>query len=222
MPIGKIEICNMALRLVNCSTINSLDEASDQARKCKSFYDMAVSFLLRELPWHFALACFQLAPSAFVHPHWRYTYGLPSDMLYALRVFPSTGNAGFDRLAEERAEYDWRFEVGTARVQKAASSAPEFTKMLFTDCSAAMLEYIVCIKDETLFDAHFTEALTLKLAALLAPPLTGDTRVAQYYESRLAAALQHARVLNADEGRHRALKQQRRSKILEVRRGRRF
>lgn len=47
MAVSMVGICNMALRLVKSQSINSLDEASDQARKCNEFYDMALDFLLR-------------------------------------------------------------------------------------------------------------------------------------------------------------------------------
>ena len=56
MTVSMVGICNMALRLVKSQSINSLDEASDQARKCREFYDMALDFLLREAVWFFLRA----------------------------------------------------------------------------------------------------------------------------------------------------------------------
>ncbi|MDO4561443.1 MAG: hypothetical protein Q4C86_10890 [bacterium] len=211
--VSIVGICNMALRLVNVQTIDSLDEASDPARKCKDFYDMALDFLLREAVWHFARSFFQLSRLAFVHPHWRHVYGLPDDFLYAVRVFPCELDGEENYRQERYSSADARFEI--ARL----GGATDRSSVCLTDVPRAMLEYVARVTDPTVFDAHFVELLTLKLAALLAPPLTGAAQLAQYYESRLAQALQHAKALNAGEGRRREVKRPRESSFILARRG---
>lgn len=213
MAVSMVGICNMALRLVKSQSINSLDEASDQARKCNEFYDMALDFLLREAVWHFAKSFFQLGDSVLTHPHWRYVYKLPSDFLYAVRVFPCGLDGEENYRAEMLSEEDARFEI--ARL----GGSTDVSSVCLTDVPRAMLEYVARVTDPTVYDAHFVELLSLKLAALLAAPLTGDVQMSQYYESRLAQALQHARVLNANEGRHRGVKRSRESSFILARRG---
>ena len=213
MTVSMVGICNMALRLVKSQSINSLDEASDQARKCREFYDMALDFLLREAVWHFAKSFFQLGDSVLTHPHWRYVYKLPADFLYAVRVFSCGLDGDENYCAEMLREEDARFEI--ARL----GGSTDVSSVCLTDVPRAMLEYVARVTDPTVFDAHFVELMSLKLAALLAVPLTGEPKMAQYYEGRLAAALQHARVLNANEGRHRRVKRPGESSFVLARRG---
>lgn len=148
-----------------------------------------------------------------IHPHWRYVYKLPADFLYAVRVFPCGLDGEENYRAEMLSEEDARFEI--ARM----GGSTDVSSVCLTDVPRAMLEYVARVTDPTVYDAHFVELLSLKLAALLAAPLTGDVQMSQYYESRLAQALQHARVLNANEGRHRGVKRSRESSFILARRG---
>lgn len=174
---------------------------------------MALDFLLREAVWHFAKSFFQLGDSVLTHPHWRYVYKLPADFLYAVRVFSCGLDGDENYCAEMLSEEDARFEI--ARL----GGSTDVSSVCLTDVPRAMLEYVARVTDPTVFDAHFVELMSLKLAALLAVPLTGEPKMAQYYEGRLAAALQHARVLNANEGRHRRVKRPGESSFVLARRG---
>lgn len=73
---SKISICNRALHLIgNGRGINSLDEATAEARICSKFYDTALASLLAAHNWMFALCegeCTEIASNTgffFAYPN---------------------------------------------------------------------------------------------------------------------------------------------------------
>lgn len=201
-----ISICNAALRMLKVSTINSLTEGSEQARACSAVYDGARRALLRLATWNFARTFCELAASAAWTGNslWRYAYVLPTDCLYAMRVFASgamseaAGTAAFAQQASAAAA-DERFELGL--IKEEIGGVSNMARVVFTNADGAYLEYIADVKDPKLFDPMFAKALSYNLAAELAIPLAGSSEAGSYYARLADEALASARLACANEGR---------------------
>ena len=207
-----ISICNAALRMIKVSTINSLTEGSEQARACAAVYDGARRGLLRLVTWNFARTFAPLALSASwkENPLWRFAYVLPTDCLYAVRVYPADmmayAAAGASAVyADGRPQQltegsaDARFEAGLLKEDIGGIS--NMTKVIFTDAEGAYLEYVADVSDPKLFDPMFAEVLSYKLASCLAIPLAGADGAGAYYARLADEALSAARLACANEGR---------------------
>jgi hypothetical protein len=75
-----IDICNRSLNLLGERSISSLDENTQNARRCSLEYDQARLTVLRMHPWSFATKRVRLAPLT-ITPEFGYTsqYSLPRD-----------------------------------------------------------------------------------------------------------------------------------------------
>ena len=106
---------------------------------------------------------------------WSYFYTLPADFLRLLQLNAYDAN-----------EPTTRWEVGGG--------------LLLTNEEEANVKYVYKVTDENLFDPLFVDALTLKLAAKLAKPLTGSSQLAEGFLTeylRITAPL--ARRIDASE-----------------------
>ena len=59
--MDKITICNMALSRIGVQNLDRMDEASEPARLCTQFYDVARKNVLRRFAWPFATRRVSLA-----------------------------------------------------------------------------------------------------------------------------------------------------------------
>lgn len=157
MASADIEICNLALaHLGNSDGIANFTEASTPARACKQFYAQVIDEVLRDFPWSFArtfeaLALVQAAPTA----EWAFSYRYPSGAL-AIRRIPSGCRVD---TAETRIPYI---------VARDASGL-----LLLTDKEDATVEYTARVDDVGLYPPDFVQTAALKLAAWIAPQVTG-------------------------------------------------
>ena len=150
--MNQVEICNMALlRLGHDRTIADLEEQSAEAGYLKTFWDSCRKATLRAGAWNFATKTTTLAASTDTSDEWDYIYALPARCLRAVEIVNIYSKAPEDRIA-----YEIR------------------GKQLYTDQPDAKLKFIVDLDDENLFDAEFVDALTYRLAAEVAMPLTQD------------------------------------------------
>lgn len=159
--MNQVEICNMALlRLGHDRTIADLEEQSAEAGYLRTFWDSCRKATLRASAWNFATRSVTLAASVDTSDEWDYVYTLPARCLRAIELVNIYSKAPEDRIP---------FEIRG--------------KQLFTDQSDAKLKYIVDLDDENLFDPEFVDALTYRLAAEVAMPLTQDmSRQARMFE----------------------------------------
>lgn len=151
-------ICNMALaHLGQSASITSLDDATPDAQACARFYALCRDAVLRDFPWPFAtttalLGLVAVQPS----PVWLYSYRYPADCLRALQI-PN----GISRVLTPTTQVPWKEGIDATG------------KLLYTDQPNALLEYVVRVADPTLFPPDFVEALSYRLAAAIAPQVTG-------------------------------------------------
>ena len=214
--LSVIDICNKALSLINVSNINDLSEASAQARTCSFHYEISRDSLLREHPWGFARTFSTLAQTGSSHPHWDYVYALPPEYLYGINIFPADNNTVPSSGEIFQEDVPEQFLIEAAYRYELANM--EGDRVILSNVPNAMMEYVKRITDVTLFDATFVDTLTYKLASDMAMPLTGDSRLSAYYNERFVQALQHAKVMAANEAKHKPLPRARTSSFTRARR----
>ena len=87
-----VQVCNASLVRAGLGTIASLDEASEEASKCRALLSATVDYVLSLHPWSCSIARQVLAligeSGTGQRPVWPYRYGhsLPVGMLRAIRI----------------------------------------------------------------------------------------------------------------------------------------
>lgn len=168
------DICNMALGFIGKQSIVTLEDHDANAIKCKLYYDTCRQKILRSFEWNFARKQEQLAVIDMDRKGWRYVYNYPEDCLLAYRVF--TDNT-----------QDSEFNI---------VSVNENVKGIATQADRAWLDYLVDIKDLSLFPADLTMAFAHLLASKVAIALAGSSQTSaeQYrlYEMTIGEAKRNA------------------------------
>jgi hypothetical protein len=187
MATSDAEICNLALgHLGDSDGIASLDEASKAARACNLYYEQARDEVLQEMQPPFArrtaalgLVTDYTAGTAFYE--YGYAYRFPADALAVFRI-----QNGATRYATATNRPAWRI------------MSDDDGALLYMDQADAVVEYTVRITDPSRFTPDFVQALALKLAAYIAPSLTGGDptklreRNLALYQHQLGIAMTNA------------------------------
>lgn len=158
---SRTQIANLALIKIGVSKqISNVDtDTSREAITIRTLMDQEIAFVLRDFPWPFATAYETLALVAGTstvpaNNDWQYSYRYPSDCMFARRiVVPSVGR---------RDPNPPPFRIGR----------DSQGRLLYTNIEDAELEYTARIDDSEEFDSIFVGALSWKLAAGAAPPLS--------------------------------------------------
>jgi len=175
MATSEVQICNEALALLGASSIISLTEATENARRCNMHYGSTRDALIRKHRWRFAVNRATLAALA-AGPAYQYDYAyqLPTDP-YCLRVL---------EFYEEREDgSDWQVEGRT----------------LVTDSETARIKYLGRVTDPNTFDASFHDALVYELAAKLAIPITNSRSLSTDMREQAEYKIAEAEINNAIE-----------------------
>lgn len=169
-----IEICNSALTDLGEEPITSLGDGTKAARLCNQRWPAVRDAVLRAHPWNCATAQVRLAASAqgpaFGHAH---AYPLPTDCLRVLAV--ECSGAGLE---------GWEVQGGA---------------LLCGEAGPLDLTFVRRLDDPRLYDALLVEALTARLAATLAYPLTASTALGQAFWNAYIDKLREARGVDARE-----------------------
>ncbi|MDO4642524.1 MAG: hypothetical protein Q4A74_01635 [Cardiobacteriaceae bacterium] len=187
-----VSICNIALaRLGDSATVASIDppEGSAQAEHCARFYPLALQTLLESHPWNFATRRIKPALLYNRQEGWEYAYALPVDALVILSVLPKGSTDDYENLGI-RVPVEYQLERNNN------------ASVLLTDTPDITVRYISTATDPALYPANFVEALSWKLAALLAGPLLkGDAalKTGQACEEMAAHFLSAARVSDSNQ-----------------------
>lgn len=171
--ISKVDICNLALTKIGTSTIVSLTESTENARRCNIIYEPLKREVMRSHTWTFATKIEPLAQlSGEEIINYDYLYVYPSECLYISKIFDSGKT--------EINEY------------KKLLSPDTNTVVIATNTYQAYLEYVKDIDDTNLFDDMFIEAFVARLASELVMPLIGDqgmsNKFLQEYQFQVASA----------------------------------
>lgn len=151
------EICNLALSHLGIGKeIASLTEGSEEAAACNRFYAISLRIVLSKFAWPFAtrfvaLGLVEEDPTS----EWAYSYRYPSDALSIRRILSG-------------ARTDSRASRVAYRIASDATGL-----LIYTDYEDAEVEYTVDITNAASFPDDFAEALSYRMAASMAPRLTG-------------------------------------------------
>lgn len=186
--VSAVRICNMALAHCGVSSfIEAIDQRSKEARLCNLFYAPVRDEVLGDFAWPFAKRV-GLLGLVVVDPtvEWKYAYRYPGDALVVRRV-----QNGISRLDTPSSRVV--FHVGSD-----ASGL-----LIYSDQPNAEIEYTATSTDPLLWPPDFVMAVSLKLAAAIAPALMSDgatksrVELLGLYEREIGLA--HARAANESQ-----------------------
>lgn len=153
---SKVEICNLALIEARYDeTIESLDENSVAAERCKRLYDTCRKEVLSNYPWTFAVKFEELARTGEDVEGHKFAYSYPKDCLRVLNMFSSVD--------------DYRnknFRTTLPNNNRVAMFGEQ--KAVLVDSETPFAEYIYDEELEDNFSALFTRLLYLEIALRLA------------------------------------------------------
>lgn len=176
---SKTGICNLALSHlgVGKEIANLETERSEEAAACRRFYDQTLEQVLRDFTWPFAtkIATLNLIEED-PNEDWQFSYRYPTDCLMVRRVLNGTRNPS----RQEREPY---------RISQDSAG-----RLIYSDREDAELEYTVTANDPALYPPDFSMAFSFRLAAYIAPRVTGGDpfkmgdRALKLYEIELGMA----------------------------------
>lgn len=178
-------IYNMALSHVgNSDEVQDPNENTPNANACRRFYEPARNRVLEDFGWPFAKKTAVLAlVAADPTSEWSFSYRYPSDCIAARRIVSPT--------------YSLR-GAGPQAVIPYLIGGDDTGSLIYCDLETASLEYTQLITTVTRFTASFVDALSLRLAWLIAPRVTGGDpyklgmRALQLYTSAIMSAQANA------------------------------
>lgn len=176
-----VSICNQALAQLGAASIISLDDEKTEASLCKAMYAPLRDAVLEAYDWSFAIRWFDL-PKLTNPPIGEYAnaFQLPSSILRVIFV-------GQDSHSAVR---DWQVEGDS----------------IVTNAGNCRCKAIVRITDPSKFTPLFTQALTARLAAELAVPLTKSRSTMETLFSLYDAKLREAARRNNQQGTSRRIR----------------
>jgi hypothetical protein len=152
------DVCNMALShlAIGVEITNLSTDASAEAQALRRFYETSRDATLQAFPWPFAMRMAALPiveadPSA----EWDYSYRYPANALYLRRVLSGLRTDTHDSRVPYRIIGD------------------DSGRLILTDKEEAEAEYVARIENPLRYTPDFVSALSYRLAANVAPRLTG-------------------------------------------------
>lgn len=154
------EICNMALSHLGVGKdIGNVDtEPSAEARACRRFFTIVRDIVLTDFPWPFATKFADLGlVESDPTDEWSFSYRYPSDCIRMRRILSG--------IRVDTAASKVVFKLGR----------DDSGQLIYTDQVDAQAEYTILITSVEQYPADMVMALSLLLAATIAPRLTaGD------------------------------------------------
>lgn len=178
MAITETSICNMALAKLHAKRIEDLDDgASNEAVKCRLFYEPTRDALIRSHSWRFTRDRKTLTVSGDTPDfEWDYQFPLPDDFI------------------RMRSIYENRFSDENLRNYALEGN------MLLTNESSMEIRYVKKVTDPDDFDPLFIKVLVLLLADELIGPLAGgDKRIQAKMDNALKVLMPQVRAMDSQE-----------------------
>jgi len=183
MAASPVSLCNLALVRLGGATISALDEGSKESILCDLLFEPSRDATLRDHPWNFATLRRTLADTGSTIEPWAYAYAYPVNCLFAREIVSPLNT--------------W---VQAPPVPFEVASDGNGGRVIYTDLSPAVLRYTARVTDLSACDPLFLEALSWKLAAELAMPLTTNKGLMDMASAQYRALLTVARACDANEG----------------------
>ncbi len=182
---SKMDIINLALANLSREPVQSLAEPNPEAFQLRVHWDTALSSVLRDHPWGFAMRRKPLAALAESPIGFAYAYVYPEDCIQARRIFPLYASGSrCARIASP-------FEIGRSQNGK--------YKAILTDLPDAALEYTTSQVPCEEFDPQFVVALAWRLAAEISLALHADPQSHRAAVETYSMQLQQAKALDMRE-----------------------
>lgn len=164
MAVSEVQIAKLALQYIGDRyDITSLSENTPEAEQVNLVFANIRDALLREHPWKFALRYYTPALLIGTPPAgWSLMYAYPPEALKVIRLVNP-----MDPLQKKYPPLEWT-----------ASRSNENAKVLLTNQGDPEFEYTKLVTASAEFDALFDIALSWRIAAAIAMPLTGDAQIA--------------------------------------------
>jgi hypothetical protein len=178
---SEVQICNMALGHIGAAAeIQSLSEATEEAKYSNLYYNDIRDSVLRQHPWNFATTYVVLADLGSPPTGWDYRYRYPVDCHRALNIVKAA-----------KTDPEIEFDVGSD-----GSSG----RVILTDQATATLRYTAKVTDPNAFDALFIHALSWALAVHLAEPITSSQAKKKDAAAAYAGIMLTAKATDSNEG----------------------
>lgn len=179
MSTSKVQIANVALSRLGQTSINALDEGTEQANLVRNFWDHTREFLLHLHPWNFAIKREQLARLAS-NPlsGYDYQYALPTDNIRTLLVTSDEDDTNYIE--------DYRVEGGN----------------ILTDSEEVWLKYVFNNDVVATWPPLFREVFASRLQVELAYPITKAANVIDQATALYLDALRKAKNVDGQQDYH--------------------
>ena len=184
---SELDICNLALLHLGTSTLQTLNDGSENAKLLQLQYDNCRRSVLRDFPWAFADVISPLVLSTAAGMAYDYCYAYPLNCLNIKKIT----NTDLARIQRARPERRVEFNIGLADDGR--------SKLIYTDLENASAEYTYDVRDTTVFDSLFIESLSYKIAFELSRVVTADAALSQELLQRYQISLSSAQHTNAVE-----------------------
>lgn len=154
-------ICNKALGLVGGNHINSVQDTTQEALWCKTYYDLSLNVVLSEGAWKHATVEEELVrvEKDEYSEEQKYVFAIPANCVLILRVFKK------ENRKKEDNETDWS-------IRHFPSDNTDY--IICNEKEDLMIEYVYNNSNLTKASGKFIEALAAKLACNICMPVTHD------------------------------------------------
>lgn len=195
--MNKVGICNMAIGHLGISQfIASFDEASNEARNCRIFYDHALDRTLSEMPWNFATTYRDLQDIGSPPSKWLYRYRYPNDCLFLRAVTPREEFAQYDQYFNPQLLI-WLNQDNFEIIEDEASGGLAICSNI-AEAKACYTRRITAVQ---LFPALFNDCFGWSLSMDIAAPLSASQKIAEAAGNNYRSSLLRAAARSLNEGK---------------------
>ena len=170
-----VSICNQALSWLGQRPIISLNDPSTTAQLCKANYELLRDAVLESHSWTFALGSVKLESTQLNEFGTEHVYPIDNEWLHILHVYRDIPNGG---------NYGGNFSQANWHIEGQKIVAKE---------TVLFVEFIKRVKAPNQFSSLFIQALSARLAADLAVPVTENRKLQAdmwaLYENKLEEAV---------------------------------
>ena len=170
---SQTSICNMALTAIGMKTISNINDTTVRANACLAFWDDAADDAFSEHRWSFATAIELLVAKTYSFPQWQFTYAIP---VFSKRVWTVFGITGGLQVNPNDGTMDFIQSTSDEETQEFETLyiPIDNVRVIASNEQNAYCRYTYKVSDVTIWTPKFCIAFAFKLAALIAPTLTGD------------------------------------------------
>jgi hypothetical protein len=196
---SRIGLCNKAISRIKAKEIQSLDEASLEARECRRHYPDVISEMLGGAhDWSFQNRRVALAANATNERsgEWLFAYAVPADLGTAIRLLPDLTSLGTGYPVPLPGEpYAETWALG------GLYDSPYLIEngVIYSNIENATLEYGIDDIEEVVLTALVQRAIYTDLASRLASPVKGNEKLAETLSQEAEIWWQRAMAQDANQ-----------------------